>query len=149
MLKNLMAPIATGGPLTGSDTCFCQVDATVSSRAATTAERPIALVPTVERRWAIGTMTMHELAYHLAVDEADILVQQRRSGVVEPEADAAHGGYPALTADLAAQPGHVHVQRLGRLHLRVVPHLTQDLLAGHHLARAQQQHPQQLELLVG
>src|ERR1700759_3517698 len=72
---------------------------------------------------------------------------------LEPEADPAHGGdVPGtvrVVAELAAKPGDVHVQRLGRRPPLGVPDLAHDLLPGHHLARVPQQDPPQVELLCG
>lgn len=50
--------------------------------------------------------------------------------------------------EFAAQPGHVHVERLRRLGLEVVPHLGEDLVAADDLPGPAHQHAQQLELLV-
>src|SRR5580704_7429121 len=69
----------------------------------------------------------------------------------EPDA-ADRGDVPGavrVVAELAAQPGNVHVERLGRRPPLGVPDLAHDLLAGDHLARLAQQDPQQVEFLGG
>jgi hypothetical protein len=54
-----------------------------------------------------------------------------------------------IVAQLAAQPGDVHVQRLGGRPPLRVPDLAHDLLAGDDLPRVPQQDPQQVEFLGG
>jgi hypothetical protein len=54
-----------------------------------------------------------------------------------------------VIAQLAAQPGDVHVQRLRRRPPFRVPDLAHDLLAGHHFSRVAQQYPEEVELLGG
>src|SRR5271170_4325539 len=69
----------------------------------------------------------------------------------EPDA-ANRGDVPGavrVVAELAAQPGNVHVERLGRSPPLRVPDLAHDLLAGDHLARVAQQDPEQVEFLGG
>src|SRR5271170_5407390 len=69
------------------------------------------------------------------------------------EPDAADRGDVAgrvrVVAQLAAQPGDVHVERLGGGPPLRVPYLAHDLLAGDDLARVAEQDPQQVELLGG
>src|ERR1700677_4292970 len=71
----------------------------------------------------------------------------------ETEADAADGGDVTravrVVAELATQPGDVHVERLGGRPPFRVPHLAHDLLAGDHLARLSQQDAEQVEFLGG
>src|ERR1700744_40338 len=72
---------------------------------------------------------------------------------LEPEPDPAHGrdeaGAVRVVAELAAEPGDVHVQGLGRGPPLGVPDLAHDLLAGDHLAGVPEQDPEQIELLGG
>ena len=72
---------------------------------------------------------------------------------LEAEADAADRvDVPRsgrVVAELLAQRAHVHVERLRRAEPRRIPDLVDDLVAAHDLARALQQHAQQLELLHG
>src|SRR5206468_463744 len=58
-------------------------------------------------------------------------------------------GAVRVVAELAAQPGNVHVERLGRGPPLRVPDLAHDLLPGDHLARVAQQDPEQVEFLGG
>src|SRR5262249_43239728 len=72
---------------------------------------------------------------------------------LEPEPDPAHGGDVAravrVVAELAAEPGDVHVEGLGRAPPLAVPDLPHDLLPGDHLPGVVHQHAQQVELLGG
>src|SRR5215468_8003086 len=72
---------------------------------------------------------------------------------LEPEPDPAHGGDVAravrVVAELAAEPGDVHVEGLGRAPPFAVPDLPHDLLPGDHLPGVVHQHAQQVELLGG
>src|SRR5215470_2531139 len=72
---------------------------------------------------------------------------------LEAEPDAAHGGDVAravrVVAQLAAEPGDVHVERLGRAPPLAVPDLPHDLFPGDHLPGVVHQHTQQVELLGG
>src|SRR5215467_6925123 len=72
---------------------------------------------------------------------------------LEPEPDPAHGGDVAravrVVAELAAEPGDVHVEGLGRAPPLAVPDLPHDLLPGDHLPGVVHQHTQQVELLGG
>src|SRR6266487_1615008 len=72
---------------------------------------------------------------------------------LEPEPNAAHGGDVAgavrVVAQLAAEPGDVHVERLGRAPPLAVPDLAHDLFPGDHLPGVVHQHTQQVELLGG
>src|SRR5262249_43378939 len=58
-------------------------------------------------------------------------------------------GAVRVVAELATQPGNVHVERLGRGPPLRVPDLAHDLLPGDHLARVTQQDPEQVEFLGG
>src|SRR3984893_15010696 len=58
-------------------------------------------------------------------------------------------GTVRVVAELAPQPGDMHVQCLGRPPPLAVPDLTHDLLTGDHLPRVADQHAQQVELLGG
>src|SRR6266849_6778520 len=58
-------------------------------------------------------------------------------------------GAVRVVAELAAQPGDVHIERLGGRPPLRVPDLAHDLLAGDHLARVAQQDPEQVEFLGG
>src|SRR5579859_221705 len=72
---------------------------------------------------------------------------------LEPESDASHRGDEVrsvrVVAELAPQPGHVHVERLGRSPPLAVPDLPHDLISGHDLAGLGDQQVQQVELLGG
>src|SRR2546426_257499 len=75
------------------------------------------------------------------------------SVLLEPEADAAHGGDVArgggIVAELLTQPGDVHVQGLGGRPPGGVPDLAHQLLTGDDPARVPYQDAQQVELLGG
>src|SRR5215469_1995570 len=72
---------------------------------------------------------------------------------LEPEADPPDRGDEAravrVVPQLAAQPGHVHVQGLRRPPPLAVPHLAHDLLTGDHLPGLGHQQREQIELLGG
>src|SRR5215469_13670151 len=71
----------------------------------------------------------------------------------EAEPHPAHRGDVArvlgVVAQLAAEPGDVHVEGLGGSPPLAVPHLAHDLLPGHHLSCLVHQHGEQVELLGG
>src|SRR6185437_9337898 len=73
-------------------------------------------------------------------------------GSGEPEAHAAHRVYEArgrgVVAELAPQPAHASVERLGRPEPVLVPDLGHQRLAANHAARALDQGRQQVELLA-
>src|SRR5262245_58284270 len=75
----------------------------------------------------------------------------RSLSALEPESDAADSGdemrVVGVVTELAAEPGHVHVQRLGRPPPLAVPDLPHDLIPGDHLARLGHQQMQQVEFL--
>src|ERR1700721_4337083 len=88
-----------------------------------------------------------------SVEMSSLLRTAQLASALEPEPDATHGGDVAGTvrviAELAAQPGNVHVERLGRGPPLGPPDVPHQLLPGDHLARVPDQRPEQVELLGG
>src|SRR5579884_1500705 len=75
----------------------------------------------------------------------------RPSAGLEPEAHAPQRrdqpGRGRVVAELLAEPGDVHVERLGRAVPVLVPDLVHDAVPGHGPARLRRQQGQQVELL--
>src|SRR5579863_3282324 len=88
-----------------------------------------------------------------ATPNVDVSRRRRMCSVssFEPEPDAAHGGdemrVVRVVAELATEPGHVHVEGLRRSPPLAVPDLAHDLVPGHDLARLGHQQIEQVELL--
>src|SRR6201995_5736452 len=135
-----------------------------STSAATTAATITAAPSPRTRAWVSGsaTTTVGTPTTSTAATARPTIVSRRRRcmpqsppsvAALEPEADPAHGGDVAgavgVVAELAAEPGDVHVQGLGRRPPLGVPDLAHDLLAGDHLAGVPEQDPEQVELLGG